>query len=289
MRNEAMSKTQPIDEQVAWALLRAVNQRNDSDHPIRVHHGPKPDVWLQVYSSGAWETSSPPSDTARELLDLYGPLTISRDMVVAQIGQSLDGRIATNSGDSHYVTGPADIRHLHRLRALVDAVVVGAGTVDSDDPQLTVREVDGQTPVRVVIDPHNRVDRRCRIFSDGAATTIAIQQDASDKPATDNVISCRPGPSGMLDPRDMVEALRNRGYRRLLVEGGGITVSRFVDAGVVDRLHVTVAPVVIGSGHPSFTLNPIATLDDAVRPRCRLFRLGEDVLFDLDLRQQKHH
>ena len=282
-----MSKTQSIDEQLAWALLRAVKQRNVPDHPTRVYHDPRPDVWLQVYPSGRWKTSAPPSDAARELLDLYAPLSIGRDLIIAQMGQSLDGRIATERGDSHYITGPADIQHLHRLRALVDAVVVGAATVDSDDPQLTVREVDGHTPVRVVIDPHKRVDRRSRIFSDGAATTIAIQQDTSDQQTTDNVILCRPGPSGMLDPRDIVEALRTRGCRRLLVEGGGVTVSRFVDAGVIDRLHVTVAPMVIGSGRASFTLNPIATLDDAVRPQCRLFRLGEDVLFDLDLRQQR--
>ena len=67
-------------------------------------------------------------DAARDLIDLYLPLQISPDLVIGQIGQSLDGRIATADGHSHYVTGPADIRRLHRLRALVDAVVVGAGT-----------------------------------------------------------------------------------------------------------------------------------------------------------------
>ena len=280
-----MSKTPPIDEQVAWELLRAVSPGEVADRPIRVHHDPNPRLWLQVHPSGSWETSSPPTDAACELFNLYIPLTINRDLVIAQIGQSLDGRIATVGGHSHYVTGPEDIRRLHRLRALVDAVIVGARTVDLDDPQLTVRQINGKNPVRVVIDPHNRVDRRRRVFSDGAARTIAIQQGESAKLTASDIIYCLPGSSGTLDPRDMITALSALGYRRILVEGGGITVSRFVDAGVVDRLHVTVAPLVIGSGLASFTLDPVATLNDVVRPRCRIFRLGEDVLFDLDLQR----
>jgi riboflavin biosynthesis pyrimidine reductase len=88
------------------------------------------------------------------------------------------------------------------------------------------------------------------------------------------------------DPRTVLQTLREQGYRRVLVEGGGITVSRFVQAGVVDRLHVTVAPILIGSGRPALTLATIESLDQALRPACRHFRLGEDVLFDLDLRRQ---
>ena len=79
-------------------------------------------------------------------------------------------------------------------------------------------------------------------------------------------------------------ALRAEGLGRILVEGGGLTVSRFLQAGALDRLHLTVAPLLIGSGRPSLTLDPIATLDQALRPPCRHFRLGADILFDLDLR-----
>jgi riboflavin biosynthesis pyrimidine reductase len=82
----------------------------------------------------------------------------------------------------------------------------------------------------------------------------------------------------------VLEALRARGYRRVLVEGGGVTVSRFLQAGVLDRLHVCVAPLLIGSGRPALTLPPVETLAHALRPRCRHFHLGDDLLFDLDLR-----
>ncbi len=256
---------------------------------------------MQVYPSGAWDIRTRLTGEARQLLDLYLPLRLRADLVIAQAGQSLDGRIATVSGHSHYVTGPEDIRRLHRLRALVDAVIVGAGTVDSDDPRLTVRQVDGENPARVVIDPRDRLDRSRQVFRDGAAPTIVVRQEppAGRSPETtvhersgargrtrcgETVIDLPADPSGTIDPHSVLAALRARGYRRFLIEGGGVTVSRFLDAGTVDRLHVAVAPLVIGSGRPAFTLAPIDTLDAAIRPSCRVFRLGDDVLFDLDLR-----
>jgi diaminohydroxyphosphoribosylaminopyrimidine deaminase/5-amino-6-(5-phosphoribosylamino)uracil reductase len=90
--------------------------------------------------------------------------------------------------------------------------------------------------------------------------------------------------AGGLDLAELLEALGERGLRRILVEGGGVTVSRFLQAGLLDRLHLTVAPLLIGSGRPSITLESIPTLDHALRPSCRRFALGDDVLFDLDLR-----
>ena len=299
-----MTKPTTLDERVAWALVRAV--RPAPGRTVQVHH-PKPAVSLQVYPSGEWEASVVPTAAARQVLDLYLPLQLRADLVIAQAGQSLDGRIATPAGHSHYVTGPADIRRLHRLRALVDAVVVGAGTVAADDPRLTVREVEGVNPVRVVIDPGGRLDEARAVFRDGAAPTIAVRRrgavaapecaartrgratssETEDEPPACEVVALPSAPTGELAPRAILQALRSRGHRRLLIEGGGVTVSRFLDAGVVDRLHVAVAPLVIGSGPAAFALAPIRTLDEALRPPCRIFRLGADVLFDLDLAQAR--
>src|SRR5207245_1441303 len=86
----------------------------------------------------------------------------------------LDGQIATASGASRYVTGPQNILHMHRLRALCDAVIVGAGTVEADDPQLTTRLVAGDSPVRVVIDPGLRIARDRQIFRDRSARTLVV-------------------------------------------------------------------------------------------------------------------
>ena len=286
-----------IDERTAWNLVRAVPTRlAGKAAPTRVHHDPNLDVWLQVEPSGRWTSSGEMTDAASDLFDLYVPLQLSPDLVIGQIGQSLDGRIATVGGHSHYVTGPADIRRLHRLRALVDAVVVGAGTVAADNPRLTVRDVVGQHPVRVVLDPHGRLSQDRAVFCDGAARTLVIRlaTDLHSEPPSDGDLLELPaaapdqhdadGGRDGFAPAMILDALRARGLRRILVEGGGVTVSRFLQAGALTRLHVTVAPMLIGSGRHAFTLPPIASLDQALRPPCRLFRLGDDVLFDFDLR-----
>ena len=297
-RAAAANEGTRLGEQAAWSLVRTV--RPGARTLLQVYDS-RTDVSLQVYPSGTWDTPARLTEEARQVLDLFLPLQLQSDLVIAQAGQSLDGRIATDSGHSHYVTGPRDILRLHRLRALVDAVIVGAGTIAADDPRLTVREAEGDNPVRVVIDPNGRLDRSRQVFRDGAAPTVVIRRSLKEDPERrraereasartclapggDTAIDLPAGPSGTIDPHDVLAALRDRGCRRFLIEGGGVTVSRFLDAGAVDRLHVAVAPLLIGSGRPAFTLAPIANLEQAIRPACRVFRLGEDVLFDLDLR-----
>lgn len=282
-----------IDERTAWDLLRAApRDLKSGGAPVRVEHDPNPGVWLQVHPSGDWTASAAVSDAARDLIDLFLPLQIRPDLTIAQVGQSLDGRIATAAGHSRYVTGPADVRRLHRLRALVDAVVVGAGTVAADDPRLTVREAAGENPARVVLDPDGRLDRNRRVFSDGAARTVQVRRAPDERaPAAprlegDVLLMPAAGPGGgRFDPKAVLQALRGLGCRRVLIEGGGATVSGFLQAGALDRMHVTVAPVLIGSGPAAIALDPIESLDEALRPRRRCFRLGDDVLFDLDFRR----
>ena len=283
----------PIDERTAWKLVRATPRTlAATDTRVCLPHDPSPDVWLQVDPSGRWKTSTPVSTKVHDLLDLYLPLQVQGRLTVAQLGQSLDGRIATESGHSHYITGPADIVRLHRLRALVDAVVVGAGTIASDDPRLTVREVEGDNPVRVVLDPDGRLDPTRRVFADRSARTVHVRREmpGRDREARESDASVLVLPvdaQGLFEPTVVVSALHDLGLMHVLIEGGGVTVSRFLQARAVDRLHVTVAPLIIGSGKPAFTLDPVDTLSGAWRPPCRLFRLGEDVLFDLDLREHK--
>src|SRR5689334_4574438 len=152
----------------AWrALLSAAASRqgNGSDPEWLVRHG------------DAYASSADAPEAVRPLLELYAPLCVGRvgtPLTVAHLGQSLDGYIATASGDSYYVTGPDNVRHLHRLRALCSAIVVGAGTIERDDPQLTVRHVPGENPVRVVLDPSARLDASRRVFTDGAAPTLVV-------------------------------------------------------------------------------------------------------------------
>jgi len=216
---------------------------------------------------------------------LFAPFAPSRErpFVVAQLGQSLDGRIATITGASRSIGGEAALAHLHRLRANVDAVVVGIGTVLADDPQLTVRLAPGRSPARVVIDPSGRLPATARCL-DGGSFVVC-------RPDTILPTGALPirldQPEGMISPTSIIEALFARGFRRLLVEGGARTISNFIDAGCVDRLHVAVAPMIIGSGKPGLELRPIEALSQALRPATTAYILEDgNVLFDCDLRSQ---
>ncbi len=213
----------------------------------------------------------PPAGLA--LLDLVERSALGR-LAVAQLGQTLDGRIATVTGHSHYVNGPVALDHLHRLRGLVDAVVIGAGTAVEDDPSLTTRRVEGPNPVRVLIDPSGRVPAERKLFRDGLSPTLVVgpARAGADALAV---------PSGETSPRAVLAALAARGLDVVLVEGGARTVSRFLDDGGADRLHLLVAPTLLGSGRPGILLPEVATMDRARRFQARRYALGDDTLFDL--------
>jgi diaminohydroxyphosphoribosylaminopyrimidine deaminase/5-amino-6-(5-phosphoribosylamino)uracil reductase len=247
------------------------------------------------------KASEPGLDRARAMLNghpaaehlaaLYVPLLDGAKgdgFVIAHVGQSLDGQIATRTGASRYITSGENLTHVHRLRALVDAVVVGASTVAFDDPQLTTRLVKGESPVRVVIDPNLRLPLDRRVFTDGAVKTLVVCADdapgAHEKHPAELVLVARS--DGSLPPGAIVAALRQRGLRRLFVEGGGVTVSRFIEARALDRLHVTIGPLFVGSGRPGIVLPGIDRMDEALRPATRRFELGPDVLFDCRLARQ---
>jgi diaminohydroxyphosphoribosylaminopyrimidine deaminase/5-amino-6-(5-phosphoribosylamino)uracil reductase len=220
---------------------------------------------------------------ARCLAEIAAPPP-GRALVIAQLGQSLDGRIATLSGHSKWINGAHALDHLHALRAAVDAVVVGVGTVIADDPQLTVRRVAGTHPARVVIDPNGRVPDGARCFQDTGTRRYCVTGRACRMPDGVTSIIVEPGARG-LAPGDIVAALVAHGLRRILIEGGADTISRFIDAGAVDRLHVLLAPVILGSGRPGLDLRPIATMAEALRPATRVHVFPDgDVLFDCDLR-----
>ena len=288
----------------AWGILRAASTLADGlerDGCFRVfgkdeHQGLRPlpadcpDAVL-VWSPGTgWESRLPPQDERSELLNLYLPIcsaTSVRPMTVGHLGQSLDGFIATPSGDSQFVTGSDNIVHVHRMRALCDAVVVGAGTVAADDPQLTTRHVPGPDPLRVVIDPGRRLMPTFRVFTDRKVPTLYICTHSRMTPGEshmgDSVIAGidhgRPGD----EAEQVLRLLRARGCARVFVEGGGVTVSTFLEADLLDRLQIAIAPVLIGNGRPAIRLTPQARLRDCRRPGYRVFRMGGDVLFDCEL------
>jgi riboflavin-specific deaminase-like protein len=223
--------------------------------------------------------------------DIFGPLRRGRAddlVVVGQCGQSVDARIATASGHSHYINGPDGLAHLHRLRALVDAAVIGVGTAHADDPQLTVRRVAGPSPARVVIDPRGRLSPAAKLLNDdGVRRLVLTREDARlELPAGVEIVRL-PVQDGQIAPATVLAALSERGLRRILVEGGANTLSRFIAAGCLDRLHVMIAPIIIGSGPASVSLPAVERLDQALRTPMRAHVLGDEVLLDCDLSAQR--
>ena len=222
---------------------------------------------------------------------IFGPLRAGQVddlLVVGQIGQSLDGRAATSTGHSHYINGANGLDHLHRLRALMDAVVVGVGTALADDPLLTVRRVAGPSPVRVVIDPNGRLPAAARAFRDDGVRRLVIAADGAgaQPPAGIERVALR-ATGGRFDPCDILMSLAARGLRRILIEGGPGTVARFLEARCLDRLHVVVAPVILGGGRAGLDLAPIKRCEEALRPHTVTHVLGDEVLFDCDLTAQR--
>ena len=223
--------------------------------------------------------------------DLFGPLctgTVDDLVVVGQVGQSLDGRVATATGHSKYINCPAGIDHLHRLRALVDIVVVGVGTALADNPQLTVRQVAGPQPARAVIDPKGRLGANAKLFADDGVRRLFITADGSRAIPPPGVEAITlPAEDGNIAPSAIVASLAAAGMRRILIEGGADTVSRFIAARCLDRLHVNVAPVMLGAGGPGIDLPPLERADQAHRMPVRVHKIEDDVLFDCDLSGQR--
>ncbi len=224
---------------------------------------------------------APVAETALAAIRTAGA---GRPFVVAQLGQSLDGRIATQSGESRFINAAPALDHLHRLRACVDAVVVGVGTILADDPQLTVRRVAGRSPARVVIDPQGRLGAGDKwLARDGAR--LFLVSAAGRAPHGAELIRL-PADNGLIAPAMIIEALAARGLNKILIEGGAKTISAFIDARCIDRLHVMVAPVIIGSGKTGIDLRPIDLLSQALRPRVEVHDLGGgEVLFDCGLKE----
>lgn len=212
----------------------------------------------------------------------------TQPFVVAQLGQSLDGRIATTTGESRWISGSPALDHLHRIRAAVDAVVIGVGTAIADDPQLTVRRAIGQNPARIVIDPNGRLPEQAKCLNRDDTRKIVIRRGGNTQCSAHETLLLDAGSNDMICPRAITRELFAQGLTRILIEGGARTISSFIDAGAVDRLHLMISPVIIGSGQPGLDLKPIQQLSKALRPKTTAHVLDDgEVLFDCDLRQDR--
>lgn len=210
--------------------------------------------------------------------------------VTVKYAQTLDGRTATATGDSQWISGPDSLRLAHQLRAEHDAILVGIGTVLADDPQLNVRLVSGRDPLRVVVDSRLRTPLTARVLANGAArhTLIATTVHA-DRPRLQEVerlgaqIVVLPtfADTGRVDLALLLGQLKRRGVASVLVEGGSRIITSLLAQKLVDRLVVAIAPKLIGSGTDAIGDLGIRRLAGALTfSAFDTRRLGDDIIFD---------
>lgn len=172
--------------------------------------------------------------------------------VTLKAAMTLDGKIATRSGESKWITSEAARKRAHELRDRVDAIVVGAGTVVADDPRLTTRLPNGRDAMRVVLDPTLRTKPTAKVYARGPAQVVVVTAQAADS-AKARAFTRRgvqvlvvPARKGSLDLEVTLRALAKQGVLHVLVEGGAATTSTFLRAGLCDELFLFLAPTLFG-------------------------------------------
>jgi diaminohydroxyphosphoribosylaminopyrimidine deaminase/5-amino-6-(5-phosphoribosylamino)uracil reductase len=228
-------------------------------------------------------------DEAEALIADFRRLIVDgRPFVTLKAAVTLDGKLATRSGDSKWITGEAARKEAHRMRARNDAVLVGVGTVLADDPRLDVRLVKGASPLRVVLDSHLRTPIRSHVADTSIAPTLIFH--APDAPAARRkrlldrgvtLVELKPDRAGRLPLKRVLRELGRREVMRLLVEGGAGIHGAFLDLGLADRAAIFLAPRILGDaeGLPlarGKARRRIADASRLSRPVTR--KLGDDLL-----------
>lgn len=212
-----------------------------------------------------------------------------RPFVTLKFAQTIDGRIATATGHSRWISSPASLKYAHRLRSSHDAILVGIGTVMQDDPELTVRLVRGRNPLRVVVDPRLRIPMDARVLKDqDKAGTIIIATSSDDEEKLNHIremgveIICADADAqGRVDIEKLLSMLGERGISSLLVEGGASVITTFIKKRLVDRLLIVVAPKFVGKGIEAIGDLGIKSMEDARLVSCvKVHKKGDDLIID---------
>jgi 5-amino-6-(5-phosphoribosylamino)uracil reductase/diaminohydroxyphosphoribosylaminopyrimidine deaminase/5-amino-6-(5-phosphoribosylamino)uracil reductase len=210
--------------------------------------------------------------------------------VTIKYAQSLDGRIATRSGESQWISGSDSLVYAHELRARHDAILVGVGTVLHDNPRLTVRLVEGRDPLRVIADSALRTPLDAALLDEpstalfAATPTVEPERRATLEARGARVVVLPAGDDGRVDLQALLLALAARGVRSVLVEGGAEMITSLLRRRLAHRLVVCVAPKVLGLGVEAIGDLGILRLDEALTfTRARFWLCGADVLFQGDV------
>lgn len=208
--------------------------------------------------------------------------------VTIHYAQTLDGRIATRTGNSQWIGGEASLRLAHELRATHDAVMVGVGTVLADNPRLTARLAPGSSPVRVVVDSRLRLPLDANVLRDNAAPTLVATTAQAPTDRRDAVVETgarilevAPDETGRVDLAALARRLAEEGLASVLIEGGAGLITSALRLRIAQRVIVCIAPKVVGAGVEAVGPLGIDRLSDALTfEKARFTPMGDDLIFD---------
>ena len=203
----------------------------------------------------------------------------NKKLVIAQIGQSIDGRIALNNGNSHYINNPKSIIYLHCLRSISDAIIVGSNTIKKDDPLLTTRKIKGTNPKRIIIDGSLSLNNKYKIFNDGNENIIFTKSNKNIILNNSTIIRLKEKNF----TKNFITQIKKLKYKNILVEGGSKTISELINNKYIDILQFMIAPILIGSGINSLNLKEILNLNKAIRPKNNFNELENEIIVNLFL------
>ena len=226
------------------------------------------------------ETNINISKFYQSILNILLPiLRKNKKLVIAQIGQSIDGRIALNNGNSHYINNPKSIIYLHCLRSISDAIIVGSNTIKKDDPLLTTRKIKGTNPKRIIIDGSLSLNNKYKIFNDGNENIIFTKSNKNIRLNNSTIIRLKEKNF----TKNLITQIKKLKYKNILVEGGSKTISELINNKYIDILQFMIAPILIGSGINSLNLKEISNLNKAIRPKHNFNELENEIIVNLFL------
>ena len=223
-------------------------------------------------------------DAIQELFDIFLPIILNSNKepyVIGHLAQSLDGFIATNSGESKYISCKQNIEHIHRIRAISDVILVGAKTILYDNPMLTTRLVKGNNPMRLVLDPRDKIRESKNIFKNPDKNSFKI---ISMNQKNKNEKNFRlPTLKNNFKASNLLKLFKKLNKRIIFIEGGGYTISNFYESNLLNRFHLCLSPILIGQGKNSFLIKGKRFMRDFKNHKINYYEMGKDILCDIDL------
>lgn len=274
-------RTGPCTEALIDAGVVEVVYALADSNPVAAHGA------TRLLTAGVKVRAGVCADEARELNRAWiHSLQHKRPYVTGKSAMSLDGRIATSSGESQWITSESSRAKAHQLRQFADAIIVGADTVIADDPALSARNgSEMRHPLRIVLDSTGRTPAGAKVYERSGKGALIVTTSAAPhsrlaayKEMGVETLILSPGANGRPEPSDLIAALHDRGVINVLVEGGGEVLGAFFDADLLDEIQLYIAPKLIGGGKPAFAGYGVDRLTDTERfsfsaPE----RLGQDM------------